>query len=309
MKKKFFIVLINIILTVFVYFSFKYISMIILMSPQYNGLEVINAANYFMKLRSYEDFYKYHYRPEEYPDSKEKPIIILGCSFAQGLSSVKPLNGNETISYLLAQKFQTKRPVYNRALGSTGIQAMIWQFSSGEIYKIINKEPELIIYVLIDDTMRRLYMEWNPWFKSAFYREKKDGSLELIKNPIYYSYVAALIRNFLEYPIYRERITDDQKFDFLRKHFLLLKNEVNKKYKNTKFLILYYPRADYQNERIKTLENDGFDVIYVSDITPNNFLNEAKYRDSETDPHPTKEAWEVITPRLYDEISRRYNIK
>ena len=308
-KKIIILITINIVILIFLYFLFKFISLLMFLKVEYSGFDLIKTASSIMIQKSYEDFYKYnYYRPTEYPDSKEKPILILGCSFAQGLS-VKMLNEDETISHLLAKELKVKRPVINRALGSSGIQAMIWQFTSGEIDKVVKKEPELIVYVLINDIMRRLYMESCPWNKSALYKEKKDGSLTLIKNPFYYTYIAALIRDkYFEGPIYYGKLTDKENFTFLRKHFLYLKKEVDKKWKDTKFLILYY-HDEQINEYIKTLENDGFDVILLKDITPEGFIQDLKYRVSENDKHPTKEAWEVVTPNLYTEISKRYNIE
>ena len=311
MKKKNLILLLNILLVVILYFLFKYISLLAFLKPAHPEFsDLIKATNKIMLQKSYEDFYRYEeYRPTEYPNSNEKPIVILGCSFAQGISSEK-LKDNETISYLLGQKLVEKRPVLNRALWATGIQAMIWQFTSGEIQKLVNKEPELVIYVLINDIERRLYMEACPWHKSAFYKDNQDDSISLIKNPLHYSYLSVLYRDYL----FKSKtgnyykLSDEEKFNFLRKHFLYLKNEVRKQWKDTKFLILYY-HDERINEYIKTLEKDGFDVIYLSEITPEGFVQNPKYRVSEFDAHPTKEAWEVIVPNLYKEISNRYNIE
>ena len=310
MKKKSVIFLLNILLVVILYFLFKYISLLMFLSPGHPEIrDLIKTTNKTM-IQSYEDFYRYEkYRPIEYPNSNEKPIVILGCSFAQGISSEK-LKDNETISYLLAQELKEKRPVLNRALWATGIQAMIWQFTSGEIQNLVKNEPELIIYVLINDTARRLYMEACPWHKSAFYKENKDGSISLIKNPLYYSYLSALYRDyqFRTPTSFHYTLSNEEKFNFLRKHFLYLKNEVRKQWKDTKFLILYY-HDEHINEYVKALEKDGLDVIYLSEITPEGFIQNPKYRVSEFDAHPTKEAWEIIVPNLYKEISNRYNIK
>ena len=307
--KKFYIISINLIVIILSYFVLKYIFIFLSLSKVFPLNTAFEFTNWLMKNVQYEELYRNtQYRPIENIESKERPIIILGCSFAQGVSS-KPLDDNETISSLLAKEFKIKRPIHNRAIGSQSLQAMIWQFASGEIQKIVKKEPELIVYVLINDSIRRLYMECNHWNSSLFYKENKKNGIEEIKNPIYYSFLAKTIRTYVfEKYIFHKNITDEQKFSFLRKHFLYLKNEIRKQWKDTKILILYY-HDEKTNEYIKTLEKDGFDVIYLSEITPKGFIQNPKNRVSEFDAHPTKEAWKVIVPSLYKEISNRYNIK
>lgn len=305
--KKLIIVCFNIILFFALYFVFKYISLLMLLSAEFSGLDLLETTNKIFIETSYLSTYKNKvYRRVENENSKNRPILILGCSYAAG-ESMQSLDDDETFSFLLSKSLKKNRPIYNRAMGSQSLQAMIWQFESGEIYKIIEKEPELIIYVLINDAKRRLYMSCCPWNKSAFYSEQKDGSLKLIKNPLYYSWLATLYREFFCRNLFIDKMSEKTKFVFLRKHFLYLKNEVNKKWKNVNWLILYY-NDDYTDDNIKLLEKDGFDVVLLSDIVPTSFSENKIYRISDTDRHPTKEAWAVITPKIYEIISNNYNI-
>ena len=303
MKKVF---IINFLLLFLLYFLFKYLSLFFLLSSEFSGKDLFITVNKIMMEKNYEDVYKnVKYRPIENENSDNAPIVILGCSYAMGVS-MKPLNDNETISYMLSKILQVKRPIYNMAIGSQGLQAMIWQFTSKNIYKYVKKEPVLIIYVLIDDSTRRLYMECCPWNKSAFYKDI-NGQIKLIKNPIYYSYISAIIRDVLfKNKIYYD-ISDEVKFNFLRKHFLYLKSESDKKWKNSKWLIFYYNDQNV-NPYIKNLEKDGFKVIILNNIVSNDFYKNQKYRISDNDKHPTKEAWEIIVPKLYEEIKKQYNI-
>lgn len=305
--KKLIIVCFNIILFFALYFVFKYISLLMLLSVEYSGLNLFKVANDLFIENSYLSTYQNEvYRRVENENSKNSPILILGCSYAAGVS-MQPLNDDETFSFLLSKSLKENRPIYNRAMGSHSLQAMIWQFESGEIYKFIEKEPKLIIYVLINDAKRRLYMSCCPWNNSSFYSEQKDGSLKLIKNPFYYSWLAALYRELFYKKKFYNEMSEKTKFDFLHKHFLYLKNEVDKKWKNANWLILYY-NDDYTDDNIKLLKNDGFDVVFLSDIVPASFFKNKIYRISDNDSHPTKEAWAVITPKIYEIISNNYNI-
>ena len=306
--KKILLVFINILVLFILYFIFKWISIYIAIFPEYpNFGERIKAVCTFTMQYSYKKVYfSVLFRPTENENQPLPPVLILGCSYAAGIGSSPELKNNETFSYYLSEKIKNKRPVYNRAIGSQGLQAAIWQFTDGKIFKEIKNEPEYIIYVLISDQIRRLYMECSPWNKTAFYRDK-ENSIEVIKNPFYYSYFMNKYRE--KFVWLNSNLTTDKKLDFLRKHFVYLKKESDKKWKNSKWIILYYnddKRFDYN---IKDFENEGFKVIKLSDIVSEDFFTDKRNKSSDTNIHPTKYAWETVADALYRKMNEIYGLE
>ncbi len=231
----------------------------------------------------------------------KKPIVIFGCSYAYGYN----LEKEQTLSYKLANL--AKQPVYNRAWTGWSVQHMLYQTRLEKFYEQI-QEPEYVIYVYLNDHLRRLYLmsfaAWNILADEQNLRYKeKDGNLIQIQNnnPILRQIKRLYLTNEL-HRIYVEKyiLKDKQKcYDFALKHFVESKNEMQKHWENTKYIVLFYNDTS-DNKVFKTnLEKNGFIIIDSSDLTNEN-LKDSKYMMPNE--HPTEAAWDLITPKLIEKL-------
>ncbi len=223
------------------------------------------------------------FRAVENKDSKKKPILIFGCSFAWG----SDLEENQTISYKLGQA--TKRPIYNRARMGWSVQHMLYQLQQDEFYKIVPK-PEYIIYICIGGHEIRLNTPVSPTFPNCyyiFYKMKNDKLIQ--KKRTFYS-DKFLFQHFINNKYPKSNITD------MLPYFKEAKNIVEKKWgKDVKFVILFYERME--NEKLLSeLKKLGFIMINEDEMPIK--ADNVKYHLSETDNHPNEKAWDEIVPFL-----------
>ena len=144
--KKFYIVLFNIIVLVFIYFGFEYCLY----------LKSDDEKPFFYSVKSiksqdWDEFYKTaHFKEPIFRNKDLKPIVLFGCSFAFGFG----IDDEQTFSYKLSK--YTNRTVYNRGLCGGGIQHVLYQLRREDFYKEI-PEPEYVIYLYISNHIRRMY--------------------------------------------------------------------------------------------------------------------------------------------------------
>lgn len=240
---------------------------------------------------------------------KNKPIIIFGCSFAWGAR----LSEEQTLHYKLSEL--THRPVYNRAISGWGVQHMLYQLMQDDLYSEL-PEPEYVVFVYISNHISRMYKYnfiYNYSRKYSYnylkYNEKGDNLLEekRVQNILYSRIWNHYILRFIA--ILNEK-NENKSFKLLEKHFIKAKEEINKHWKNTKFIILNYEtECEYNNypnilnkNNINKLLKDGFYVINTSDLTDIKLNNE--YWLDEYDSHPNEAAWDLITPLLVKELDK-----
>ena len=244
-------------------------------------------TNEFFFCLNYETYYQRHnFVPPVLNESKngKKPIVILGCSFAEGSG----LSNEEKFSNRLHDV--TKRDVYNRAMFGQGLQYMLYQLEDENFYKEL-PEPEYVIYVYMWDQIRRLYKECAPWMKSPFYEEKENGELKKIENPFYYMFPMVCVRYFQDF-------NDNEKtYSLLRKHFIYAKELADKHWKNAKWILLIYDEYS-PIEQFEELKKYGYTIAPAKDLVPSDFYTNLKYRLSAKDVHPSKEAWLLLTPKF-----------
>lgn len=262
---------------------------------------------YFQKIKTFEEEYDVikvnNFRKPEGLNYKKKPIIIFGCSFAYG----EGLSNNQTFSYKLSQL--SKRPVYNRAFCGWGIQHMLYQIRQDSFYKDV-KEPEYVIYVFIDDQIRRLYLDiFDPTNKQIYLRyiEKNDKLIE--KKTLF-----PFLWNFYTINDYQlkkateiagKSENENKNFDFMKKMFIESKREINKRYPREKFIIIKYengknPHFCYTTNRWKELEKAGFIVIGVNELVGKD-LTSKEFRLNND--HPNEKAWDLIVPALVKKLN------
>ena len=242
-------------------------------------------------------------RPVEGLEYNKRPIVIFGCSYAYGYS----LNNEQTFSYKLSKL--AKVPVYNRAWTGWSVQHMLYQTKLDEIYKQI-PEPEYVIYVYINDHIRRLYLlsfsSWNILADEQNLRYKeKNGELIEIKNnnPILKQIKRLYFVNKIHHLFVNKFILNEKNkkncYDFAIKHFTEAKKEMQKHWKNTKYVIFFY-EDDKQNNYLKeNLKKAGFIIISSCNLTKENLKSSKYLLDNH---HPREEAWDLLTPLIMKKL-------
>ncbi len=233
-----------------------------------------------------------------------RPVVIFGCSYAYGYN----LEPNQTFSYKLSEL--TKRPVYNQAFTGWGIQHMLYQSKIYALYKKI-QNPEYVIYVYIPDHLRRLYLlsfsSWNVLSEGFNIRYKNiDGKLEEIRNNNKFLnqfkrlYFINFIQNKIASKYAKSPKNREKVFNFALQHFVESKNEMQKYWKDAKYVILFYDDY-YESSKFKSdLEKEGFTIIDTKDLTNENLKSE-KYMQPSI--HPTEAAWDLLTPLIAERLN------
>ncbi len=244
-----------------------------------------------------------NYPKAENTTSELNPIVIFGCSFAQGAG----LSENQTFSHKLA--LISKAPVYNRASGGWGTQHMLFQLKSDDLYKNVLKDNRtpLFIYIYIPDHINRIHRAMEPVLYGGYptfvYKFKQNQlifdktSQFLFRFPLL-SYIKEYLYTFK---------TVEEKADFLFLHLLEAKKEINKHYKNADFIVLVYSDNDEILSVSRKLTKNGIKVVFFEGLTNINPENE-DYYISKYDNHPNERAWDLLTPKFYNYIKNaNYN--
>ena len=99
---------------------------------------------------------------------------------------------------------------------------------------------------------------------------------------------------------------NDQDLEFVLLHFLTLQNEIHKKWKNTKLIVLFYDQfenidIDIFDSHLKSeLIKNGIIVVSTKDLV-GKYLSDG-YILSEKDIHPNEKAWNEIVPKLVEKM-------
>ena len=236
--------------------------------------------------------------PEGLEYSDKKPIVVFGCSFAYGYQ----LDKNQTFSHKLSAL--AHRTVYNRAFTGWSIQHMLYQTKLPVLYKNIN-EPEYVIYIFIKDHIRRLFLYsfssfniLNEEFDVQYLL--KNGKLveENNDNMLLNQFKRLYFVNILHHYYVNKYMWDknDKTYNLAFHQLLEAKNEMQKRWKNTKFVILMYD--DNNQDFIKQLRKIGYIVIYLPDLVQKNLADE-KYMYNK---HSKEAAWDIIVPKVIEKL-------
>lgn len=233
---------------------------------------------------------------------KKSPVLIYGCSYGYGFA----LDEKYTFGYKLSK--YAKRPVYNFSMSSKGLQDALYLIKNDE--KII-PEPEYIFYVFINDHVRRMFVNCNKIDNVNYLTYKnKNGVLAENFNNFDISerfYLTREIKNVSYY--FYKNIFKKQIFDLTKLYFVSIKNEIENKYPNAKFIVLDYEngKENYLNdEKVKILEKEGIEVLNLNKVF-NNKLKADKYRNDikeDSFRHPNGKAWDIIVKYLIE----KYNL-
>ena len=236
--------------------------------------------------------------------SNKRPILIFGCSFANGFN-LKP---NQTFSSVLSNL--TNRTVYDRTKCSTGTSFMYYQLTQDSFKKHV-PDAEYIIYVMIYDHFNRFFKyKFYTFSDQAFPRyEIKNGKLSFIEPRFLMFYNLNTVRLIQEK--IEEKKNDNTKIkDELFEKIMLESVKVTKnKYPNSKFILLVYPECNYEpnseksirrNILIKNIEKKGV-IVYNAEELVGHSLNKPEYI-AQDGYHPSAKAWQEITPKLVQKL-------
>ena len=266
---------------------------------------ILEYKNFLSRDISYKDSFENlilskNIRKVENKYSKEKPVLIFGCSFAEGLG----LKDNETISYKLGE--MTSRPIYNRGISGTGVQHMLFQLKNEEFYKIVPK-PEYIIYVFMDGHTQRIFtpvsLSYNNCY-TAFYKKRGGNEFKLKKRNFFSDKIIIkhyisnqLTWNFLNRINNYNDFTERLLIDYIQES----RKEAEKHWgKDLKFVVMFY-RDPIRQETIKELDDLGYIIITKEDFKIN--VWDKKFQISETDDHPNGLAWDYIVPVIVKKLN------
>ncbi len=258
--------------------------------------ENFNFGNHIEKIiNSYINhkyFEEYDFRPVSYGKIFKKPIIIVGCSYAYGLG----LNENETISSLISNK--TNRTVYNLGVKATSTREILYILRNNDLRnKLLDNQNnfEYVIYPYISNHRYRLYTDIKPYTYSPYFKETENGLEYYEKNKLIAN--SYIYKKFLDWK-YSE-INNKEAFRLMCVYLKEINKEIKKHYPDTKFVVLIY--EDYLNENWNILDKEGIIIVKVKDIAKID-VKSPEYTLSPNDFHPNAKAWQVIVPKLIEEL-------
>lgn len=241
-------------------------------------------------------------------DENKKSIFTIGCSFTFG-NNIKP---DETIAYKLQEL--TKRKVYNKGQSTWGPQFVLRDIQLDEHFngkEIV--EPEYFIYTFISDHIRRLYCDYFYISNNAIYNLYSIKDNKLILNPPKARFV-----NYLQITTFARRLNwlifqmtpNDKKFDRLKLYMLTMRDELKKRFPDSKFVIVVYnSEADTEHNNIKPFKTNRWseledeEIIVIRFDTPEyNFLTENEYLASDGQ-HPSAKAWDRLVPVIAQRLN------
>ncbi len=272
-----------------------------IMKANKSGTDPI-ANEFKTKYKILEDFNPENFRKSIIKeDTKKNPIILFGCSFAEGAG----LNDENTPCSKLSKL--TGRSCINRSKGATGTQFIYYQLLNTDNNNEY-KNADYIIYVFIWNHLHRLYnYQISPliYMFNLRYKADKYGKLKEIKPKFKFIYSSFFIKSILNKKIFLDIDKEEKDFKLFNAMMKEIYRLSKEKYPNAKFIMLEFPETSHlelpENE-IKTLNSYGIEVIKAREFLNNINYYERKYW-LEDEIHPTSELWDFILPQLKEKYS------
>ena len=269
-----------------------------------NPIDVRFPENY---LKTYTfDESPYDLREPSGLEYKSEPVIIFGCSFAYG----DRLDHHQTFSHKLANII--KAPVYNRASCAWGLQHMLHQIRTKDIFNIVKQKPKHIIYIFINNHIYRMYRHTNqfPFNNMLYLHYKFDGNDFKKHNPTFpFLERTSIIGKIHHYEANRKTYEEkyfNKNFDLLKLYFIKSREELEKQYGKINFTIIKYNfEDDEQSKYLETvrwneLKEIGFNVIDTKDLVGRKLNRREDKADDNF--HPSEEVWNILTPKIAEEL-------
>ncbi len=272
-------------------------------------------------MQKYKDYiwdfsYKKNERTTDISDFVQPPILLLGCSYAEG----EKLSKNENFSAQLTNI--THRFVYNYGVAGHGpLTTLLLLKNEGTKYGFIDKEnlPDTIIYVYMFSHIQRF--GWIKYMYNFMRQQKYFPSQKF--NFLYNSHIVQYFQNIIADKEYISN-NPEENYKILMRTFKDIKHESDKLFPNSKFIFLIY--SDINKDLCEGhLEAAGgnpaflqkeFDIMYSPSfrheleqagmmvVSTEELLGRKMDKDEDrisksidpNYPHPSAKAWETITP-------------
>ena len=268
-------------------------------------IEGYNALDFKTKYKLLENYNPSIIRRSSIKENTiKKPIILFGCSFAEGAG----LKDEFTPCFKLSK--YSNRSCIVRAKGSTSTQFMYYQLLNDK-FKQDFPEADYFIYVYIPDHIRRLYLyQINPLVYMLNLRyELKNDKLTEIKPKFRFIYSSFLVKRLLNRYIYESREKEAVDYNLFNALMRDTAKIIKEKYTDSKFIMIEFPDTTHQQlpeREIKTLEKYGITVVRAKNIIGDVDIYDKKYW-LDDGIHPTSELWDLFLPefvKLY--LNQRY---
>lgn len=252
-----------------------------------------------------EDFF----RPTNFSKNKnneKKPLLFFGCSYMAGVF----LDNKETLPAIINEK--TDRTTINRGIPGGCILNALYDLRNEKFYEKITKEPEYIIYILINDHFSRIA---NPYTGTIAYQDNPYYILNLqykLKNSVlvadnpnkfllpFYGLYTVKAWHYL----FAEKIANVNRFDKLVMLLGEAKKITDEKFPNSKFVIIDYQDGGHRRmlpEVKDKLEAKGF-IIFDAEELAGHELNSEQWRGDDKE-HPNGAAFHDVAMGLIKELN------
>ena len=300
MKK---IIIFNILMLILGFFIIDY-AVFAVLKHKYNASQAFYFKNMFKKIATSEKRDKDYLNNEldewRHPlNSKvnEKSIIFTGCSFMYG----DGLKEEDTLPYLISKKINN--PVYNLAMCSKAINTTLAMLRNGLFFeKSNNSYPAVFIYLYCEFHLKRIVMPNEMFESNEFLYKIKNNTLIRKKPPFIVSRFPLLSfarENIFEFNLHHNRFYKEYLKKLLKLHFIEVKNLIDKKYPNVKFIILVFSDSDIFEQIANDLEKEGFIIIRIKEDFGYD-LDKEQY--NLPDGHPNANAWLGVAPMLIEKL-------
>ena len=245
-------------------------------------------------------------------DESKPPILVIGCSFAYG----SEIEQNESFPYKLQEL--TGRNVLNYSMPGHGVQHLLYKLEHSTIVE--QTQPEYVVYIFIEDHLRRMYKTFREKFDTVKYlKYKKHNNILYAEFPpsqelefqdrIKITYLAKMFNEFM----FRLK-SDRAKFNLLKLYLIQANNTLKAKSPNSKLVVMVYNSRHntlsdrskpFKTTRWNELEQEG--IIIIDFSTPEyDYLTKPKFNSNHKDKfrptHPSSLAWEVLTPIVIQKL-------
>lgn len=255
-----------------------------------------NLKYHIQKMPYLNSVYGEKFREPAGLEYKTRPIVLLGCSFAFG----QGLDYKDIFSVKLSEV--AKRPVYNYAKKGKGLQSSLFIIQKGVIEP---KNPEYIIYLYMDDHIRRLYSSCSidDYVGYPIYSLNKDGYMELKYDyfPLYRQFYTFYYWNNV---VFKKILKQNSSYNskLLTAYFKSMNQAIKEKYPDTKFVVLAFTNQEFLKYDSLNLKDE--EIIFInSNLLAGEDLTAEEYWQSKDDTHPTAEVWKILAPIVSEELN------
>jgi len=233
---------------------------------------------------------------------REKFIAFFGCSVAFGAG----LNDNQTLPWYIQKSLQDHK-IYNYGVMGYGAQQVYAKIRQVSLAEEIREKEGICIYEFIDEHIDRTVgtMEvYNLWAQDCPYYYLNDNMIRrngtfTTGRPLRSVVYAILGKSYLLKLLKFNLSCKYNSYDLALTAGLIKGSDslFRRHYKQSRFIVLFYPGTEYVDEMIPYLEYYGIEYLDYSSF----FELTGKYKIP-GDYHPTEEASKTIAVQLCKDL-------